>query len=154
MKIGFFDIDGVFNRFTDKVGDPDIDNTLVKLANQLVDANTRFVISSSWRYHHGVREFQREFEAAGFEGKIIDSTTCINTRLDGTTISRGDQILLWIETHREHIDSYVILDDFTTLGCPEVEDHWVKIDSSIGLTQANIDSAKLILDNNNGKENI
>lgn len=30
--------------------------------------------------------------------------TCINTRLDGTTIFRGEQILIWVETHREHID--------------------------------------------------
>lgn len=147
MRIVFLDIDGVFNSYLDKLGDPDINKVMVKLVNQLVDDNTRFVISSSWRYSHGPHEINRNFKAAGFEGKIIDATTCINTRLDGTTISRGDQILIWVETHREHIDSYVIFDDYSTLECPEVEANWVKVDGAVGLTQADIDRAKLILEN-------
>lgn len=144
MRIVFFDIDGVLNGESDPVDSPAITPDKIELLNQLVDNGVVFVLSSSWRGTHSFYEMKQGLRELGFNGRLVDFTTHMWEDLEGRVLHRGDQILLWIKTHRDDIEGYVILDD-CPIKCADVENNWIKVNDPNGITKKDIDQAREIL---------
>lgn len=142
MNVVFLDIDGVLNRYCDD----NFENfypELMDLVNQLAHPDVKFVLSSSWRYSHSLIEMREVLAEYGFKGDLID-TTPILPKSFRSYFSRGQEIEMWLNSHKGEYNSYVILDD-ANMECPGVEDNWIKVQSRAGLTQDLVDRAKVML---------
>lgn len=119
MKVVFLDFDGVISTFEKRWS---LDSEKLILLKQIVDnTNCVFVISSSWkvgykdvehfceklRSHPKIKNRLKENEMSLVEW-LCDNTFDI-TDSDGST--RGDEIQRWLDSHKDNIESYVILDD-------------------------------------------
>lgn len=144
MNVVVFDIDGVLNGDKDPPESPAIMPEKIQLLNQLVDNDVVFVLSSSWRGEHSFYEMKSGLKEIGFEGRLIDFTTHMWEDLNGKPLRRADQILLWINTHKDDIDNYVVIDDWD-LKNVDIESNFVRVIDSGGLTQGDVDKAKNIL---------
>ena len=137
MKVLFLDIDGVLNNFTahnfkDKFSEPACKN-LNTLLQDVPDLS--IVISSSWR-HRGLDKMKEVLEKNGIDPKrAID----ITGDEDG---ERGNQIRCWLDRNPE-TSHFVIFDDNSDM--ESVKDNFVKINGYVGLTSADVDKAKEIL---------
>lgn len=81
------------------------------------------VISSAWRKFYTLPELKTIFRSRGYKWPIIDKTGIDRW---GT---RTDEILSWLEGHKE-VEKYVAIDDhFLELG----EEHFVRTDCKDGL---------------------
>lgn len=147
MKLIFLDFDGVLNdpatwgkfMFTSTgglKGAAAIDIDKVERVNQIIAATGAFVvISSMWRIDRTVNELKQLLESRGFKGTLFGATPCnhdtwrcneISEYLDGVS----------------HVDAYVILDDDPRAN---ILDHFVNTDSTVGLTDADVQKAIEIL---------
>lgn len=151
MNIVFLDIDGVLNRYCDKSYD-DFYPELMALVNQLIHPEVKFVLSSNWRYAHSLEEMREGLAEYGFKGDLIDMTPILDKGFR-SQVSRGQEIEMWLNSHKGEYDKYVILDD-ANLECPAVEDNWVRVHSMTGLTQDLIDRAKIILGVDYGEKDV
>jgi Swiss Army Knife RNA repair-like protein len=109
-RIVFLDIDGVLApiRRWDRYGE--LDPACVEVLNQIVaGGGADVVVSSTWRHGKTVAELQRQLEAEGFTGRVVDKTPT-----GGPGGTRGDEIADWLAAHP--VAGFVILDDHADMG--------------------------------------
>lgn len=153
MRVIFCDIDGVMNSYaaahyywrkgppegeTDihKWFSPTSGTNLATLLHKIEDA--RIVISSTWRNHYSIEEFEEIFKpyVPGIEGKIIGKTGNLN--------SRTEEVAQYVTEN--DIEHYVIIDDIPV----GPKDHLVQTSSYDGLTFWDcIQAAKILMDDPN-----
>lgn len=156
MKIIFLDIEGTLKSINDYAESHlsgslfypvefsrekfNLNEECINLIKQLIDDNTKIVISSSERIGSCLKHFHKMFQLYGWntENIIIDFTPiCKNS-------SRGYEIKEWLKTHS--IENYIILDD-----CLDDElcndSHFIHVDNSSGIDVTNCNKAKDILEN-------
>lgn len=160
MKVIFLDVDGVLNsqNFHKSGRDKNavqwksggkIDAEGVARLDKLVKAtDAKIVISSSWRHSMNPFEMKHALRHMGL--------TTFRNVIDRTPVGmgiRGEEIQEWLDldperarvwTDHEPVDAYVILDDNNDM-LPEQQEHFVHVDSSIGLTDENVVDAIAIL---------
>ena len=124
-RVIFLDIDGVLAPIQrwDRYGD--LDPACIEVLNQIVArGGAEVVVSSTWRYGKTVGELQAMLAAAGFRGRVVDTTP---TGPPGA--SRGDEISAWLEQH--DVSGYVIIDDHLDMGT--LRTHLVQTQPAHGL---------------------
>lgn len=145
MKIIFLDIDGILNHHDTKIP-YGIERQCVQNLNNLIqNTKANIVLISSWRYFiiDGIMTLK------GFELLLRShGINCLNriiglTPPDDIIPERNDQIKLWLSATKEHIDSFVILDDCEDF--PDYIDNYIKIDGYFGLTNKHVENATKIL---------
>lgn len=140
MKVIFLDIDGVLNsRIYDRKRNwseqTDIDETRLPLVKEIVDATgAKIVLSSTWREHWNMDPdkcdadgvyINETFAKYGLE--IYDKTPDLGINFD-----RPDEIEAWLNSVQEHIESFVIIDDYRyTWG--KLSNNFVKTNPNFGL---------------------
>ena len=127
-RVIFLDIDGVLApiRQWDRYGD--LDPACVRVLNEIVARGSAdVVVSSTWRYGRTAAELQHILDAAGFMGRVID-TTPVGT--PGGT--RGDEISAWLAQHE--VSGFAIIDDHLDMG--ELRAHLVMTHPAQGLQAA------------------
>ena len=117
MKILFLDFDGVVSTFEKGWR---LDEEKLSLLKEIIDnTNAKIVVSSSWKVgYDDVDKFietlggRRKSETIKNNGNVFQ-WFCDNIYdiTDSNGSWRGDEIQRWIDTHKEEIESYVILDD-------------------------------------------
>ena len=106
----FLDIDGVVApiRRWDRYGD--LEPACVRVLNEIVaGAAAEVVVSSTWRFGRTIAELQAMLDAAGFVGRVADTTP-----LGPPGADRGDEIAAWLDAHA--VAGYVIVDDHPNMG--------------------------------------
>lgn len=109
-RVIFLDIDGVLApiRRWDRYGE--LDSACIEVLNEIVErGGADVVVSSTWRYGKTVVELHAMLAAAGFRGRVVDTTP---TGPPGA--SRGDEIAAWLERH--DVSGYAIIDDHGDVG--------------------------------------
>jgi len=109
-RVIFLDIDGVLAPITrwDRYGD--LEPACVRVLNEItVSGGAEVVVSSTWRYGRTVAELQAMLEAAGFIGRVVDTTPIGEPGAD-----RGDEIAAWLSENA--VGGYVIIDDHVNVG--------------------------------------
>ncbi len=151
-KYIFLDVDGVLNSddyFNHEGSQPfsisdHIDPKAVAILQTLIDATGAVIIlSSTWRHGNLLDILKQRFSDLKFTGQIIDITGSDHVA-NGWV--RGNSIYLWLKTHVSKLSTakYVILDDDVDMLLFQA-DHFVHVNSQIGLTKANVDKAIQIL---------
>ena len=117
MKILFLDFDGVVSTFEKGWR---LDDEKLSLLKEIIDeTNAKIVVSSSWKVgYDDVDKFietlggRRKSETIKNNGNIFQ-WFCNNIYdiTDSNGSWRGDEIQRWIDTHKEEIETYAILDD-------------------------------------------
>lgn len=122
MRVIFLDVDGVMT--SARTGWFNWDIYAISFLNWICEnANTKIVISSTWRYNHDIEFFDKIFP-----GLIHDDW---RTKSLNETRKRGYEIKEWLSRHPEVID-YLILDDESDM-LPKQKVHLIKTDSMNGL---------------------
>lgn len=148
-KILFLDIDGVLNSdewfekcYNKKVYDDGIDPKLVQKINKL---DCEVVISSSWGCDNG--QTWKKLHKKGFNLKVIGYTE--HHEMGCVWIVRGNSIKKWLNDNigYDYFKKcrYAILDDDSDM-LLEQKDHFVKVDNMTGVTDADIEKTKMILE--------
>jgi hypothetical protein len=109
-RVVFLDIDGVLApiRRWDRYGD--LDPACIRVLNEIVArGGAEVVVSSTWRHGKTVGELQAMLDAAGFTGRILDTTPTGASGAD-----RGEEIATWLAEHA--VAGYVIIDDHADMG--------------------------------------
>ncbi|MBQ2352370.1 MAG: hypothetical protein II394_09175, partial [Bacteroidales bacterium] len=165
----FLDFDGVLNTekyycelkgkglpSEDKYGQL-FDPEAVANLRKIIDAtDARIVVSSSWRYM-GLNVLQRMWYDRDLPGRIVDITplhllddklrdTDLN-QVDVLSLCRGNEIKWYFD---EVLDAnsgscrFVIFDDLKEV-LPELQDHFVRIDPIVGITEEDVEKAVEIM---------
>lgn len=159
MRVIFLDIDGVLNDHMPHAnGYCGIDPAKVAILNRVVDATgARLVISSAWRYmlHGGAmtREgFRYLLLVHGLSrGAVVEGYTVPDEHTPG----RGEQIDRWLSRAGDG-SPYVVLDDGSpsdgSCGTDLTDslarchgERWIRVDGSVGLTEADAGRAIRLL---------
>lgn len=127
-KVVFLDFDNVLNDDTTKdrdwikpgpglfvEGHVGLDRDKVLRLNTLVDPDTRFVFSTSWRKWYTDDQLLQILQLRGFRGQVHEISPRTPLRFSYT--SRESQIREWLDDARTDgylPDSFVVLDDLTT----------------------------------------
>jgi hypothetical protein len=133
----FLDIDGVLApiRRWDRYGD--LDPACLRVLNEIVACgHAEVVVSSTWRHGKTVAELQDMLDAAGFAGRVLDTTP---TDMEGA--SRTEEIAAWLAGHA--VGAYVIIDDHVVMG--ELRDRLVLTHPARGLQPADVPRALALL---------
>jgi hypothetical protein len=136
-RVIFLDIDGVVApiRRWDRYGE--LEPACVQVLNEIVaDSGADVVVSSTWRYGKTVADLQVMLEAAGFIGRVIDTTP-----VGASGTDRSDEIAAWLDTHR--VAGYVIVDDHANMGA--LRSRLLLTESGRGLQPADAARAAQIL---------
>ena len=150
MKILFLDVDGVVSTFAQGWR---LDAEKLSLLKEIIDnTNAKIVVSSSWKV--GYDDVDKFIETLG--GRRKSETIKNNENMfqwfcdniyditDSNGSWRGDEIQRWIDTHKEEIESYVILDDDS-----DMRDHnllnFVQTDGYEGITSREVKLCTKIL---------
>lgn len=152
MKVIFLDIDGVLNnqnhilKLVNLLGreqyftivralhEPPFDYGSCLLLQELIKKlDLKVILSSTWRYNINSKDLIKKY--AGIE--IMDTTPVLSSGI------RGEEIQHYLNTHKEIIN-YVILDDDSDI-LDSQKDHFVKVDSKVGLTIKEIIQCEEIL---------
>lgn len=158
MKIVFLDFDGVLNSYrymhewkeAGRKGSVGLDPKAVVHLNKIC-AEAFVVISSSWRYGHGIGELKDFLNEAGFIGSVR-GVTPMSHEIPGLKLSqilhgqtRGVEIDAWLRTGgiEFDVDSFVILDDDSDTE-PHRDRH-IKTEFADGLTEHHVAPALEIL---------
>ena len=119
MKVIFLDIDGVLNsaQFCAKIKDKrltmqkierEIDKKPLLMLKRIVnETGARIVVTSSMRKEPTFKDFK---EYVSHEGIRIHDVTL---DFGDSGMHRGEEIREWIQKHKEELEEYVILDDYT-----------------------------------------
>jgi len=129
-RVIFLDIDGVLAPISrwDRYGD--LDRECVRVLNEIVACvDADIVVSSTWRHGKTITELQAMLVAAGFTGRVLDTTP---TDLDGA--SRAEEIAAWLAEHA--VAGYVIIDDHANMG--ELHGHLVLTHPAHGLQPVDV----------------
>lgn len=161
-RVLFLDIDGVLNsNFWNDTHQREIsDGTLIdadkiKLLALLVNSTqAKIILHSGWRVwfddklNPTRKEAQRLVDMLAMEGLTIDGVTPDLTtedirRTKKFSMVKADEILLWLKEH-EDVSAWVVLDDLD-LHNVQIEEHQVKPDQKVGLTEEDVRMAETIL---------
>lgn len=172
QKLVFLDVDGVLNTidYKDHRGDngdngdrylfiregcsivgiyPEFVAKLNRLVESCEGEGVRFVMSSTWREDY--LDTLDYLAAQGFKGVFIGMTTLEDLAYDpalGRSLRRyrhrGEDILHWLNRH-EYKGDYVIIDDDPEANTGIFVGSVIQIDSSVGLTDENVDGAIALL---------
>jgi len=161
VKVVFLDIDGVLNSgvFNDslhqrKKYSPDVtiteadefDPVAISMLNRLLDlTGAVIVISSSWRLCSPVSKIWMWMQQRGFTGEIIGVTPWGRMTIEGYDGYRGDEITAWLEWTSPDVTDWVAIDDYPAEMMRGTEGHFVKIEGTIGLQDADVRHAIAIL---------
>jgi hypothetical protein len=120
-RILFLDIDGVLNSGTTQADERHVsawvpgwvahrgvrchDRMIERLVHIVKAGPAHIVLSSSWRLVFSWDSMEKLFAAWGLGGRLIDMTGAV-------TGSRKEEILSWLATTDEDVESYVVLDDY------------------------------------------
>lgn len=124
---------------------------------KIIDAtDARIVVSSSWRYM-GLNVLQRMWYDRDLPGRIVDITPlhllddklCDTdlTQVDMLSLCRGNEIKWYFD---EVLDAdsdsrrFVIFDDLKDV-LPELQDHLIRIDPIVGITEGDVERAVEIM---------
>lgn len=140
MTVIFLDIDGVLiNRSSLKISSgfrATPDPNCVDLLNQLLDyTQAEIVVSSTWRIF-GLLKLTQCFQKWGISKAPLSITPNLQ-------LSRGFDILYWLELHQLHRENTLILDDDCDL--EPLCDRHIKTQFEIGLTTSDIQAALNLL---------
>jgi len=136
-RVIFLDIDGVLApiRRWDRYGD--LDPVCIRVLNEIVaSGEADVVVSSTWRHGKTVTELQQMLEAAGFAGRVLDTTPT-----DTAGAGRADEIAAWLAEHA--VAGYVIIDDHANMG--ELHTHLVLTHPAHGLQPGDVPRAIAML---------
>lgn len=146
MKILMLDFDGVLNTTPRTAHNPESSKgkfyrpaviNLEYLLNKIPEL--KIVVSSHWRCL-GLEKVREIMKENGIDSnRVLDITG--NEKCDGR--EREFQIAHWLAEHSE-VDKFVIFDDDKDFNA--LKPKLVKINPSVGLTQANVEKAMEILD--------
>lgn len=149
----FLDFDGVLNteqyqaqlaidgKPTKDAWGPLFDPRAVANLRKIIEAtDAGIVISSSWRYAHGLGSLRMMWEVHELPGEILDIIPC-----GATYISRGEDIECWLD--RNGRPDYVIIDDLDDFFSSQRE-CYVEISPIVGITVQNALKAIEILKSN------
>lgn len=158
-KIIFLDIDGVLNVCypeRDQYGSrfhPHFEENLKRLIDK---TGAKIVISSSWR-SDGLEVMIEMWKYRNLPGEVVGITCSeehIKKILNKDKVVRGDEIQEFLDTYKDDISNYVILDDDCDM-LPEQFDNFVQcsdnqthedcIDIGYGLTSLCVDRAIEVL---------
>ena len=157
-KLIFLDIDGVLNTSCymtlcqlegrpdkDKYG-PLFDPKAVENLRRIVDASkAEIVITSSWRYIHGVDVLRQMWEERGLPGKIYGVTSMDKLG------SRGDEVEEFLkDAFGDCRNDYLILDDECDYG-EGLQERLVLLDPMYGLKSGDVERSLEILSLNERK---
>lgn len=150
QPIIFLDFDGVLNteqyqaqlavtgRPGKDVWGPLFSPTAVANLRKILEAtDARIVISSSWRYVHGLGSLRIMWDVRALPGAIQDALPCCAVNL-----SRGEEIACWLSRHND--SNYVIIDDLNDF-MPSQYDRYVEVNPVTGITDADTQKAIAIL---------
>lgn len=143
----FLNVDGVLNTTRTwgawmKLGHPHaLEGHLVRKVAQLVArTNARVVLSSTWRRSSaGLSGTALAFE---YQGWVNARRIVINQTPVLPGMPRGDEIAMWLRL-ADHTGPVAILDDESDMG--SLLPCLVRTDSSVGVSDANIATAELLL---------
>lgn len=165
----FLDFDGVLNTekyycelkskglpSDDKYGQL-FDPEAVANLRKIIDAtDARIAVSSSWRYM-GLNVLQRMWYDRDLPGRIVDITPLHLlddklrdtdlTQVDILSLCRGNEIKWYFD---EVLDAnsnsrrFVIFDDLKDV-LPELQDHFVRIDPVVGITEGDVEKAIVVI---------
>lgn len=149
LKVIFLDFDGVLNNFaflsTGKAGMHDLDPAAIERLNTLVlRSGAKVVVSSTWRLKFSLGELRMILSKYGFQGEIIDKTPYIpfSVLAGDFTETRSTEIHTWLKNAREHVESFVVLDDLYLEGCAHC---LVQTDFNSGFLDQHVEDALSIL---------
>lgn len=145
-NILFLDIDGVVN--SDKYHREHIsylcgierDPEVVKMINEFCnECNCKIVISSSWRHEEHLMKILRN----DFPGLIIGTTLTDTEERYKDYYSRSAEINTWLIEHKGEWNNFIVFDDqrLDFKGHP----NYIRTSASVGLTDKNVDAARLVL---------
>ena len=141
---------------------PLFDSEAVKNMQRIIEVtDARIVVSSSWRYL-GLETLQRMWHDRNLPGSIVGITPLHTdddklleadlSQLDVITAdmfssSRGNEIKAYFDEVLEvsiNTQRYIILDDLKDV-LPEQEDHFLRIDPIVGITEEDVEKAICII---------
>lgn len=101
----------------------------------------KIVISSTWRLHHDVHEWERMVDVCpSIVDRVIGATPHLRPeKLSAPRPPRGHEIHKWLESNDKLDARYVIFDDDKDMD--KVEDKFIWVDSNLGLTYYHIEEA-------------
>jgi len=117
------------------------------------NTGAKIVISSTWRFS-GLEVMRRMWRKRGMTGEILDITPdCAKLVEDYDfefydMVERGHEIQQWLDLNP--VDNYVILDDDRDM-LKSQQEHFVRTDTSVGLTRDEAQIAAEILLTSNPK---
>ena len=154
MKIIFLDIDGVLNyggcKARSATGCLGVDEEKVKLLRQIIDQTGAIVVlTSTWKTDWFSSAFIEDLPKDGqyLEKQLAKHKVFIRAKTeDPSWAQRGQGILDFIETSKNNVEQFVILDDesfdFIELG---LENRFVKTSFTDGLLPEHVEKAVSIL---------
>jgi hypothetical protein len=116
-----------------------LDREGVGLLNKLIDNNTYFVLSSSWRKLYSKEEMETHLKSYGWEGKFHDDWKTINLNSG----HRGTEINEWMYRN-PGVERYLILDDDSDFDDNQFPS-FVQTNSMDGISYNNFNDAIKIL---------
>lgn len=152
MVVLFLDIDGVLNSEQWMLAQPETTNfiraldpaAVALLAEIVVRAKARIVVSSSWRRMYSLTEIEDILVEAGFPVPcpIIGETPALNRRPDGTWYMRGHEIQEWLDNAAkdatwEKVEAFAILDDDSDMA--HLRPQLVQTDFKTGLQRDHVE---------------
>lgn len=151
-KYIFLDFDGVLNTPKGKFDKKAIDN----LRRLLEESDAKVIISSTWRLQ-GLEYIQYLWKEYHLPGEVTDLTPSCNSITyscaDGTEewqslhAAKGLEIAEWLRLNAKEPYRYVILDDEEGILFNQSE-HFVKVEGSKGLSDADVRESVKILTTN------
>lgn len=159
MKIIFLDVDGVLNsdfRSQRQIASGQlIDEEKVQLLSKIVRrTGAELVLHSGWRFwlDDHLRPIRSEAEQLTellkkYGMKLLDKTDDLSEKksylIPRLSLTKGDEILLWLQSHPE-VKKYVILEDLD-LHKLRLKSHHVQTDPCVGLIEEDVERAVTIL---------
>ncbi len=142
----FLDFDGVLNTeqyqaelaisgkaCRDKWGPLFDPRAVSNLKNIIDETNASIIVTSTWRYIHGLDGLKEMWEARSLPGKIMGILPC-----DSLMLSRGEVITEYVSAYA--IPSYIIIDDIDEFGI-EQKPYFIKVNPVVGISKANVKKA-------------
>ena len=158
IKVIFLDFDGVLNDanlpagFAEGWPESHLETHLIKKINKIVktindkdaqkNIKTKIVISSSWRKRFTLDELKEMLQNKGLEADVIDVIPNILSA-SGKHIPRGVKINAWLDSSKDTVVGFVILDDVYDMEHLKLK--LVHINDATGITDEDVEKAIKIL---------
>lgn len=161
MKLIFLDIDGVLNTcYTKEKTSTNIvfvEDRKIEILKKIIDStNAKIVLSSTWRIgwrylelgltnHDMIRDFIE------LRDKLRDFGIELYSKTPITNKSRGEEIKMYLDSTKDNIDSYAIIDDIGGRRLRPVSSHLLQTSDFKGLEEKHIKIVERILEDSEVK---